>query len=112
MSVTQASESVQFEQAVVAMIDDHADADRPAQRGNMAKEALLLDLHQIRRQQQYAVRPRAFRPAREFRGEAGPIANPGDDRGPAGRGFDRDLDHPLIFVGAEREEFPRPPGGK
>ena len=112
MSVTQAAHGVEFEQAVVAMIDDDADADRSADRVDMAEEAFLLDLHQIGRQQQYSVGAGAFGAAREFGRRRAAITDARDDRRFSGRRLDRDRDDALEFVEAERKEFPGSSGGE
>ena len=68
--VGQPSHGVEFEEAIVAVVDDGADSNRTADRDNMAVKPFLFGLDQIVREQQNPIGARASPPAWRIRSPA------------------------------------------
>ena len=101
----QALERVRAQAADVAVVDDDADADRPAQRLDVSGEAVLRGLGQVVGQQQQArgAEPLGF--ARERDRCARRPAGAGEDGDPAAAGLDSDADDLGVLRKLEREEL-------
>ncbi len=95
--VRRPSHRVEFEQAIVPVVDNGAESDSAADRGNMAVKPFLLRLNQILRQDENSVGARLLRPPRKFDRQGRAISDAGDNRRPAAGGFDRGSDDALVL---------------
>ena len=94
------------------MVDDDADADGAADRGDMAVKSFLLGLDQIWRQQQYAIGAGVLRPPGEFDRQTRAISDASKDWQPASGRLDGGGDDLFVFVELQRKEFSCPSGRK
>lgn len=104
-AVGEPGEGVGGVDGVGTAVDDDAERGGAADGLDMAGQALLSGLGEIRREEQDPVGAGALRGGGELDSGAGAVAGRGEDRGGLGRGPGRGADDLLHLAGGEREEL-------
>ncbi len=112
MLLREARHRLGLEDCVVAIIEEHADADGAADGVEMTIETFLLDVQQIWRQDEDAVGAGLLGGARELDRHRRAVAHAADHRHAAFHFGDRGGNDLGIFIERQREELARAAGRK